>query len=394
MTTLTETLISYLQSPPPRLTPPHDKQAEPQHSGLTPVHGAESTSALLARHRGHTPLFVCVAAHTDTSGIPRISSAGATEALIPFTAAADLEALKLGQPRCLDTVPSNPLGPPGPALITRAGLALAGADWIAFRLGLRVQPVIPSISISSFPGGRIDRVDGVPDAASLFQTGLAYGAQLATMTPHLVIGETVPGGTTTAMAVLRALDLPCRVSASSAGDSYRLKASLVDKALQRANTRPDLPVMEIVKRVGDPMQPFVAGLIVGAAPRCLVTLAGGTQMAAVLAMVHRLEMEMESAIDRDRVLLATTPWVARDPHADLAAIIKAGGNWNGAIPELDFNSMAHRPLRHYEDFLVKEGVGAGGMCLAAISSVAASLGEVHAEIDQQYLSLEAAHAHA
>src|SRR5579862_7141743 len=82
---------------------------------------AEDDGRRLVEHlQGTCPLFVCVIASTATALVPGISAAGATTELIPYTAAADAEFLAYGTARCIAGVPCNPLGPPGPALISRA----------------------------------------------------------------------------------------------------------------------------------------------------------------------------------------------------------------------------------------------------------------------------------
>jgi uncharacterized protein (TIGR00303 family) len=376
--------LSWVYGPPTPLTV---SNGEAKGGGLAAVSRPELVDEFLKRIRATQPLFVCVAAHTDTSSIPGISSAGASLNLIPTTPAADLEALIHGRPVSLTTVPSNPLGPPGPALITRAALALSSVPWLPVTIGLRVRPSVTTFEISHASGGCIDVEPGVADSCALFVRGQELGAALARERNALVIAETVPGGTTTAMAVLRALGCSHRVSSSSADDTSVLKASVVDSALRRSLLAPDANVFEILDAVGDPMQPFVMGMLCATARDVPVILAGGTQMAAVLALVDRLEQQTSLFVPRSHVLLATTPWVARDPHADLAGILNDRGAWAGAIADLDFSTMDCLPLRSYERLLVKEGVGAGGACVAALALGRTSLDDLHREIDAQYLAL-------
>jgi NaMN:DMB phosphoribosyltransferase len=166
-----------------------------------------------------------------------------------------------------------------------------------------------------------------------------------------------------------------------------IKQSVVDSALRRSSLPPNASVFEILDAVGDPMQPFVMGMLCATAVTTPVILAGGTQMAAVLALIHRLEQQTSLSIPRSHILLATTPWVARDPNADLVGILDDGGAWAGAVPDLDFSTMECVSLRAYEQLMVKEGVGAGGACVAALALGRASIEDVHREIDAQYLRL-------
>lgn len=351
---------------------------------VTPLTRRDETDRLLGSLIGRRPFYVCVAAHTDTSSIPGISAAGASQEMIPFTPAADLEALAFGRPRCLDTIPSNPLGPPGPALVTRTALAAGAMCWLPIVLGLRVQPDLRVLTLASTPGGRIDLEDGVPNAKRLFEQGLALGDRLASRGDYLVIGESVPGGTTTSLAVLRQLGLPHRVSGSGAADVAGLKQAVATRASARAALATTASTLDVVAALGDPMQPLVAGLILSALPRLPVVLAGGTQMAAVLAIVDRLAHERREQLERNRLVLATTPWVARDPSADLIGILEGTGGWCAAAPRLDFAAMEFEPLRHYERYLVKEGVGAGGTALAALLTGRITLDGLHRAIDATY----------
>ena len=376
--------LACIYSPP---TPFTDSNVGSRSGGLSPVSRPDLVEPFLQRFRQTQPLFVCVAAHTDTSSIPGLSSAGASLDLIPWTPAADLEALMHGRPISLATVPSNPLGPPGPALITRAALALSKMPWLPISIGLRERPSVTTFEIDHASGGCIDVEPGVADSRSLFVSGQKLGATLAREHNALVIAETVPGGTTTAMAVLRALGCWLRVSSSSADDTLAIKRTVVDSALIRSQLAPDADVFEILDAVGDPMQPFVMGMLCATARDVPVILAGGTQMAALLALIQRLEQQGSLSIPRSYVLLATTPWVARDPNADLVGILGDCGGWAGAIPDLDFSTMECVHLRAYEQLLVKEGVGAGGACVAALALECTSLRGLHREIDAQYLAL-------
>src|ERR1700720_1501850 len=96
--------------------------------------------AFADRWRQSRPAFCCVLAHTDTCLIPGVSAAGVSEALRPLTPAAHAEVVNLGSPRCLPALPSNPLGAPGPAGITRAALQVANIEAIFVGAGLRVWP--------------------------------------------------------------------------------------------------------------------------------------------------------------------------------------------------------------------------------------------------------------
>ena len=348
---------------------------------------AVSGRAFVERWRGQHPAFWCVLGHTDTCLLPGISSAGVSEALRPLTPAADAEVVGLGAPRCLPRLPSNPLGAPGPSGITRAALQLAAVEANFVGAGLRVWPETACLHAGEVPGRRIDFGGAVMDANELFEVGLRLGRDVAARTSCLVLGESVPGGTTTALAVLLALGYAAegRVSGSTPGNAHALKSRVARMALETAcltlqEARHD--PLASVKQVGDPMQPLVVGMTIGATSSgCEVLLAGGSQMVAVAALLK----ELAGPAVFERVAIGTTRWVARDPSADMAGLANEVSSRLAVLAaNLDFSTSRHPGLRDYERFLVKEGVGAGGACIAALACANQSLDVLHAAIDTVY----------
>jgi uncharacterized protein (TIGR00303 family) len=330
---------------------------------------AERGRAFAERWRGHQPAYWCVLGHTDTCLIPGLSAAGVSEELRPLTPAADAEVVLLGSPRCLPHLPSNPLGAPGPSGITHAALQLAGLEAGFVGSGLRVWPATACIRIDGAGGANIETGNAVPHAQDLFATGLELGRGLAQTNERFVIAESVPGGTTTALAVLLALGYHAegRVSGSQRGNAHLLKSQVVRRAFEAANLRPGdgraAPLMAIAS-VGDPMQPIVAGLVHALTSRGKeVLLAGGSQMLAVAALLAALG----GPAALERVAIGTTRWIVDDPDADVPGLASDVDPRLAVLAiNLDFTDSPCLPLRAYEAFLVKEGVGAGGACIAAV----------------------------
>ena len=351
------------------------------------VNAADRGRAFARRLQGKQPAFYCVLAHTDTCLEPGVSMAGLTEELRPLTPAADAEVVLLGRPVCLPLLPSNPLGAPGPAGITRAALRMAGIDARFVGAGLRVWPACACTRLSEEPGGHIALGGAVPDGPELFDIGLALGHKVAAEAEYLVLGESVPGGTTTALAVLLALGYAAdgRVSGSVPNSAHALKARVAHAALEAAGLEVGADALLVISRVGDPMQPLVAGMAVAAASdACDVLLAGGSQMLAIAALLQAL-----GGTDvLQRVAVGTTRWVADDPSADLCGLA-ADINPDLVVmaANLDFSGSRHPSLRQYERNLVKEGVGAGGACIAALLGGFCSLDDLHACIDETYDAL-------
>lgn len=351
---------------------------------------AELGQALAERWRDRRPTFWCVLAHTDTCLLAGVSAAGVNAELRPLTPAADAEVVLLGTPLCLPRLPSNPLGAPGPSGITRAALQLAGVPAEFVGAGLRVWPRTACVRLSDDPGGNIELGHAVPNAASLFQAGCQLGRERARTAPYLVLGESVPGGTTTALAVLLALGYAAegRVSGSQAGNAHAVKTRVARTALAAAHIEPGDgrgDPLAAVARIGDPMQPIVAGMALAAvAEGTDVLLAGGSQMLAVAALMRALGGP--SALRR--VAIGTTRWIVDDPAADVAGL---AAEISPELPvlaaNLDFSASRHAGLRDYERGLVKEGVGAGGACIVACLASGATRDELHAAIDAAYDAL-------
>jgi len=140
-----------------------------------------------------------------------------------------------------------------------------------------------------------------------------------------------------------------------------------------------------VREIGDPMQPAVAGIVIGAAGNGRdVLLAGGSQLVAVAALVAALEGQSALA----QVALGTTGWVVDDPAADARGL--AGEVWS-ELPllaaNLDFSHSRHTGLREYQQLAVKEGVGAGGASIAAMLATGAEASELEGAIDEAYDAL-------
>jgi uncharacterized protein (TIGR00303 family) len=352
------------------------------------VTASERGRAFAERWRGVQPAFWCVLGHTDTCLLPGISSAGVSEELRPYTPAADAEVVLLGAPRCLPLLPSNPLGAPGPAGISRAAVGLASLEAHFVGAGLRVWPDAGALRASELPGNSIELSGpAVSDADELFAFGQRLGHEVAITAPYLVIGESVPGGTTTALALLLALGYVAegRVSGSMPGNAHELKSRVAHTALEVSGLTPGSgwsDPLHAVRQVGDPMQPLAAGMALGATRAGRdVLLAGGSQMVAVAALMRALGSDAALA----RVAVGTTRWVIEDPSADVTGLAREIDPYLAVLAvNLDFSTSRHSGLHAYEHFVVKEGVGAGGACIAALQASGASLAHLHAAIDAVY----------
>lgn len=316
-------------------------------------------------------------AATATAAVPGISAAGSTPAARRGTAAADAELLVLGP----DRPPVHPLPPlpagVSPALISHVVLSQLGllSRLSVVDLGCAVAPVVPHLRLPAGEGAGaaacLSSGQALPPARvqALLRRGERWGERLDPGEP-LVLAECVPGGTSTALAVLRGLGIAADglVSGSLRYSVHELKAALVARGLAAAGLPPSGTTAELVlAALGDPMQVLAAGLVPAAAARGVpVLLAGGSQMAAVLALaLARTPPEGRCQLAR-RVTLATTAWVAQEDGSDLHRLLALIAlRWQVSprleVAALRFHGCSSACLRDYERGYVKEGVGAGGL---------------------------------
>jgi uncharacterized protein (TIGR00303 family) len=323
-------------------------------------------------------------AATDTASVAGISAAGSTPAARRLTAAADAELLLLGpdhhRPHALPPLPAGVT----PALISHVVLRALGLHPLVIDLGCPTAPAIPHIRPAAGAAGGPSRClsEGAAMAGervrALLELGRGWGRRLVARHPRrpLLIAECVPGGTSTAQAVLTGLGVEAAglVSGSLRRPAHALKAALVRRGLTRAGLGGDSggehsDPLAVLAAVGDPMQPLAAGLVLGAAAEGLPTLlAGGSQMAAVLA----LALALAPAARRRRVTahaaLATTAWVSNERDSDFTLLLnRVGQRWDveplAFAASLRFGETLHPALHAYERGYVKEGMGAGGLAL-------------------------------
>ncbi|NJE61283.1 nicotinate mononucleotide-dependent phosphoribosyltransferase CobT [Thermococcus sp. 21S7] len=308
-------------------------------------------------------LFLLVLGNTEISTVPGISVAGATPELTKLTPVADAEYLFHEKPLTIDVIPVTPEGHPTPAIITKAAKELAGFPVLAVRGGTYLAPLVPHVHISDAVGRDFRKGPALPEFGEIIKRAKLFGEELnKTPVEELVIGESTPGGTTTAQAVLWALGYDARTSSASPDNPQSLKEKVLAEAFERAGVGKgglrNNP-LEALRQFGDPMMATVIGLSLGF--RRKIVLAGGTQMLAVSALIKALGESL------DRFMIATTRWVVNDRSATFLETAKEIGIVTYAA-DLDFSKSEFKGLRDYENGYVKEGVGAGGATWLAVKA--------------------------
>ncbi len=313
--------------------------------------------------------FVLVLGTTDTSFIPGITVAGASPELTPYTPPADAEYLLLGRCKVIPVPPMTPDGKPTPALISRACLQLLDLPVLVVCAGCRIKPQIPYVDLGGAPGRdiRTGKALDRDTVTNVLENGRMLGRELAKIFDLVIIGESIPAGTTTTLAFLVALgyDAWNRVSSASPTNPIELKRSVVREALRNAGLEtPTSDPIEAVSKVGDPVIVGVSGIATGVLESGKhVLLAGGTQMCAIVAFLRHLGQNLSP----DKIAVGTTRWILEDKSSDIVGLLST--IWDRYSLYVAMFSLAQVPyegLRAYEQGFVKEGVGMGGLLVTAM----------------------------
>jgi uncharacterized protein (TIGR00303 family) len=352
-------------------------------------HNDKKGKDFLMKIEGKNPLFACTLGTTETAKIPGISAAGAMPEITDYTPPADIELLLLGKCKCINGVPVTPDGIPTPALITMSALKLADIPALPVNAGLRILPQVPFVELGAKPGRDIRTGKAVDNVEEVLQRAKLAGKILSKAVEYLVIGESIPGGTTTALGVLLAMGINAKgkVSSSMPGNPHDLKTKAVEEGLTALGIKfgdfANDPIRAI-SCVGDPMMPAFAGLVLGAAENVPVLMAGGTQMTAILATINSLNPKVLC-----NVAIGTTRWIVEDKTSDLKGIVAQIAHVPILAANLNFSNSKFTGLKAYEAGVVKEGVGVGGTSIAAMakSKGAITKEKLLAEIEKNYVQL-------
>ncbi len=337
------------------------------------AHNVLKAEAFVNELNSKNPLFICTIATTETAKIPGISAAGKLPEFTDYTPPADTELLLLGKCKCISGVPVTPDGIPTPALVSMSALKLADIPVLVANAGSRVHPYVPFLELGGKPGRDIRTGKAVDNVEEVLRRAKIAGEHLAKTADYLVIGESIPGGTSTALGVLSAMGVKAerKVSSSMPENPHELKMEIVKAGLSAANEsfgslakNPE----RAVSCMGDPMMPAVAGLVLGAASQVPVMMAGGTQMGAVLALVKALNPDVLC-----NLAIGTTRWVMEDKSSDIRGIVTQIADVPILAADIDFGPSKFNGLKAYEKGIVKEGVGAGGAAIAAMAKVGGAI---------------------
>ena len=327
----------------------------------------------ILRHNIDDFKIYLVIAGTDTSEIKGISAAGINATSRRKTALADAEFLLFGA--SADHKYKLPF--------LNAGVTPALISYVCSKL-IRVSPIVVPIGINQKPFFRHLVVeDQNLGPSSCLTTGKSMtrervlnlykkGIQIGESSKQpILIAESVPGGTTTAQAVMEAfgLNVSNLVGSSLFIAPRELKRKVIKTGLENANLKSKFDSFDVISSVGDPFQAFSMGLLIGTRlANQPVVLSGGSQMIAVILLALEFLDYRNKKDFIKKVFIASTGWLVNDNSlSDLLDLINEKHNVNivGLSSPLNFKSSKYKELKDYELGHVKEGVGAGGISILA-----------------------------
>ena len=304
-------------------------------------------------------IFSLVISYTETSEIPGITMAGEHPDLIKFTGPADAEFIHYGYCRSISVIPMTPDGKPTPALLTKTALEAASIPSVVINAGSKISPKLPFINMDLNPGKNIEKEPALSldDVGKAVEYGRILGRFLGASSDCVIIGESIPGGTTTALGVLEGFGITGFVSSSMPQNPVELKIQIVKNALKLLQSKDPF---EIISQLGDPMIPTIAGILSTASELSNVLLAGGTQMAAVLAFAKSM------GFDGKNTAIGTTSYVVEDKSASLVKTILQILDIPILVAKLKLAESKISGLNSYAEGFVKEGAGAGGASIGCM----------------------------
>jgi len=306
--------------------------------------------------------FLLAASVTKTCQIEGITQVGIPGKIL-LTPTLDAEFITAQKLFSIPVLTKMPNSAPSPVLITRAVHNLDEFSSIEILdLGLEIKPeqtLLHNFDIN--PSDSI--VEGANiDAKEVFSKGMAFGKSYELKGSYLILGESIPSGTTTAMATALALeyDVADDFSFSFLDVPEDIRNQTINTAL--SNITEEMDNFEKLSLVSDNMLIFCAGFLLEASRRFHIILAGGTQMATCLLIADKLREDVLMQLKSDNITLATTSCISQDENSNIKHILEQLSYTPHAIyTSFSFANTEIPMLKKYDEGRGKEGVGA---CLA------------------------------
>lgn len=339
--------------------------------------------------------FILALAGSEVSDVEGVSAAGSTPELRRQTPAIDADIL-LSHLTNEQKLPVSPNGIASPVVLTRAALSLIPHMTTIVDCGSFSSPQIGHIkagaetgkSITSGAALSLDLVNRLYEAGGKLADVLAKNeterVNQKEQEAPVVLAECVPGGTTTAQAILMALGIEAEnlLSSSVPTCNHEQKIAMAKAGIRAAAQRLNIEIDSItsyfkanplaaIAAVGDPMQAFAVGFVShrnshagnnNTSNNNITILGGGSQMLAVYALANQLASNQAHQLNN--IMVATTKWVAQDKFAQTAKLARLV-DAPFVASHFALTESGHAGLRAYEEGHVKEGVGAGATILLA-----------------------------
>lgn len=335
-------------------------------------------------------IFLCTIATTKTAEIDGISAAGATPRLRRYTAQADVEYLFYEKALTIPEIPKNPLGPPSPVIISKAALNIMNMPVFVIDGGCQTKAKVPQFVLRKKGLNCITTGQAFDGGEQLFEHAYKLADNFAKLGNFVVLGESVPGGTTTALSLMAALGIDAfgKVSSSLVHNAHNIKEETVKKAHKAAKLKKGDILKDpfsVVEKIGDSMQIINAAIAMRLSHDVPVILAGGTQLLAVIGLMNTLSKVKGLIVNWKNISLITTRWVLEDKTADFRGLVREiATDATVLAANLNFNLSNYNALQMYEKGLVKEGVGAGGLAGAAFLKNICDFKQLLHEIERLY----------
>ena len=183
-------------------------------------------------------MFILFISETDLSKEKGLSAAGANVEALPYTAPADADMLYYDRPKVIDCIPLDPFGHPTPALVTKAAVMEGKLPVMNIRAGTSIAPAAPFRDLEAIPG-RDPRVGpAVPDFLKISEEAAEAAKDLAgSGIKRFVLAESIPGGTTTALLLLRSLGYDGTVSSAGPVNPLPKKEEIWNAVASRLGIR-------------------------------------------------------------------------------------------------------------------------------------------------------------
>ena len=265
----------------------------------------------------------------------------------------------------------TPEGIPTPAIITRASLERIGVRVMVVDAGLATNPQVPFFSCNL----GASRDPSVERALPEFHKAMEFGKYIGSLISGyraVFIGESVPGGTTTAQAVMNCLGNDFNTSSSLPHNPDMEKLKIISKAQQRVDNS-ELDAEQCIVEYGDYMMPVALGISRSLRDNTVV-YCGGTQMANVFDLDRRVNQPT------GKRYVATTRWVMEHRPETMKRLV---GTENVIVSKINFSTMPQQGLREYENGHVREGAGMGG-AFALYSIIDGNMPGLYNEISRLY----------